>query len=114
MPQFRCLHENILKEQKSWPKMEVVKSSKGSPMILYEGHQYLVHKALESGNIRWRCRETQKRKCKGSLITDRNHELLKGPTEHQHEASDAKNHEQNRRDPVGITLQIRKTLNLFA
>jgi hypothetical protein len=64
-------------------------TQRGKPVLLHEGHQYLVHKVKDNETV-WRCREYQKKRCKSYMKTSRTAVLDEaGP--HSHDGNPVEN-----------------------
>ena len=50
-------------------EMEVVKTSKGGDMLMYQGYFY-VKKVSKNGYRRWSCSKARSQACPGAIITD--------------------------------------------
>ena len=70
--------------------MEIVKSSRGGDMLLYQGHSY-VKKKVKNGSIRWACTKSRSQACPGAITTD-DVQIAnpRGQKAHNHTASDSK------------------------
>ncbi|KAG8178920.1 hypothetical protein JTE90_014126 [Oedothorax gibbosus] len=55
---------------------EILSTKKGKPCLILDGYKYRIHRTTKC-YIRWTCTEEKKSKCKGSVTTNLNHQVLR-------------------------------------
>jgi len=67
----------------------LLESQKGKKKLAYQGYMYLVHSTRANGSLRWRCADSKKYKCYGSIQTDANCGSIEITNSHVHVADRA-------------------------
>ncbi len=64
--------------------MDFSTSTKGKPLLKYEGHEYLLHRCNKDGSKYWKCHLSRANKCPGAMSTKEN-QITREPSRHNHE-----------------------------